>query len=75
MKHWFTNQLDQYLKSTTAMQLACFDYCFQGRVGFRCPFRKLVSSYASSFYEHLPAAAAFALAQKLEFHYTPKSAS
>jgi DDE superfamily endonuclease len=30
---------------------------------------------ASSFYEHLPAAAAFALAQKIEFHYTPKSAS
>jgi hypothetical protein len=30
---------------------------------------------ASSFYEHLPAEEAFALAQKLEFHYTPKSAS
>ena len=30
---------------------------------------------ASSFYEHLPAAEAFALAQKIEFHYTPKSAS
>jgi len=30
---------------------------------------------ASSFYEHLPAEEAFALAQKIEFHYTPKSAS
>lgn len=30
---------------------------------------------ASSFYEHLPAEEAFALAQRFEFHYTPKSAS
>jgi hypothetical protein len=30
---------------------------------------------ASSFYEHLPAAAAFALAQRFEMHYTPKKAS
>lgn len=30
---------------------------------------------ASSFYEHLPAEEAFALAQKFEFHDTPKSAS
>lgn len=30
---------------------------------------------ASAFYEHLPAAEAFALAQKFEFYYTPKSAS
>jgi hypothetical protein len=30
---------------------------------------------ASAFYEHLPAAEAFALAQKFEFHYTPKAAS
>lgn len=30
---------------------------------------------ASAFYAHLPAAEAFALAQKIEFHYTPKSAS
>lgn len=29
----------------------------------------------SSFYEHLPAAEAFALAQRFEFYYTPKSAS
>lgn len=30
---------------------------------------------ASSFYEHLPAEEAFGLAQRFEFHYTPKSAS
>lgn len=30
---------------------------------------------ASSFYEHLRAEEAFALAQRLEFHYTPKGAS
>jgi DDE superfamily endonuclease len=30
---------------------------------------------ASSFYEYLPAAEAFALAQRFEFYYTPKSAS
>lgn len=30
---------------------------------------------ASAFYEHLPADEAFALAQKIEFVYTPKSAS
>ncbi len=30
---------------------------------------------ASAFYEHLPAAEAFALAQRFEFFYTPKSGS
>lgn len=30
---------------------------------------------ASAFYEHLPADEAFALAQRFEFYYTPKSAS
>ena len=30
---------------------------------------------ASAFYEQLPADEAFALAQKFEFHYTPKAAS
>lgn len=30
---------------------------------------------ASSFYENLPAAEAFALAARFEFHYTPKAAS
>jgi len=30
---------------------------------------------ASSFYEHLPAAQAFGLAQRFEFYYTPKSGS
>jgi len=30
---------------------------------------------ASAFYDHLPAAAAFALAERFEFYYTPKAAS
>jgi hypothetical protein len=30
---------------------------------------------ASSFYEHLPAAEAFSLAQRFEMHYTPKKGS
>lgn len=30
---------------------------------------------ASSFYEHLPADEAFALAERFEYHYTPKAAS
>ncbi len=30
---------------------------------------------ASSFYNHLPAAEAFALMQRFEFHYTPKKGS
>ena len=30
---------------------------------------------ASSFYENMPAAEAFALAERFEFHYTPKAAS
>jgi hypothetical protein len=35
----------------------------------------LNTHHAGSFYQHLPAQEAFALAQRFEFHYTPKSAS
>lgn len=35
----------------------------------------LNTHHLSAFYEHLPADEAFALAQRFEFHYTPKSAS
>jgi transposase len=35
----------------------------------------LNTHHAGSFYQNLPAAEAFALAQRFEFHYTPKSAS
>lgn len=35
----------------------------------------LNTHHPSAFYEHLPAAAARVLAEKFEFHYTPKSAS
>jgi recombinational DNA repair ATPase RecF len=35
----------------------------------------LNTHHTSSFYEHLPADVAFALAQRFEMHYTPKKAS
>lgn len=35
----------------------------------------LNTHHTSSFYEHLPAADAFALAQRFEMHYTPKKGS
>lgn len=35
----------------------------------------LNTHYLGSFYEHLPAEEAFALAQRFEFYYTPKGAS
>lgn len=35
----------------------------------------LNTHHAGSFYEHLPVEEAFALAQRFEFYYTPKSAS
>lgn len=35
----------------------------------------LNTHHAGSFYEHLPAEEAFALAQRFDFYYTPKSAS
>jgi DDE superfamily endonuclease len=37
--------------------------------------RRRGTHYASSFYENLPAAEAFVLAQRFEYYYTPKSAS
>lgn len=60
------------------------DYCrFQQRVAALFPqAEKIVlvqdnlnTHNASSFYEHLPAEDAFALAQKFEVHYTPKKGS
>ena len=60
------------------------DYCrFQQRVATTwADAEKIVliqdnlnTHTASSFYEHLPAAEAFALMQRFEFHYTPKKAS
>ncbi len=35
----------------------------------------LNTHHTSTFYEHLPADEAFALSQRFEFYYTPKSAS
>jgi hypothetical protein len=60
------------------------DYCrFQQRVTGNWPkAEKIVlvqdnlnTHNASSFYENLPAEAAFALAQRFEMHYTPKKGS
>ncbi len=60
------------------------DYCrFMQRVAAHFPSaEKLVlvqdnlnTHNVSSFYEHLPAHDAFVLAQRFEFHYTPKKAS
>ncbi len=60
------------------------DYCrFQQRVAALWPdAAKIVlvqdnlnTHHASSFYEHVPPAEAFALAQRFEMHYTPKKGS
>ncbi len=60
------------------------DYCrFQQRVAAMWTDAKKIvlvqdnlnTHNASSFYEHLPAAEAFALMQRFEFHYTPKKGS
>ncbi len=60
------------------------DYCrFQQRVAALWPDAEQIvlvqdnlnTHNASSFYDHLPAAEAFALMQRFEFHYTPKKGS
>jgi hypothetical protein len=60
------------------------DYCrFMQRVAELFPHAEQIvliqdnlnTHNASSFYEHLPPAEAFALAQRFEWHYTPKKAS
>lgn len=60
------------------------DYCrFMQRVAALFPQAEQIvliqdnlnTHNASSFYEHLPVAEAFALAQRFAFHYTPKKAS
>lgn len=68
----------------TSKQRTKADYCrFQQRVAQTwSEAEKMVlvqdnlnTHNASSFYEHLPAADAFALAQRFEMHYTPKKGS
>ena len=68
----------------TSHQRTKADYCrFQQRVAAWFPNAEVIALVqdnlnthnASSFYEHLPAAEAFALAQRFEFHYTPKKGS
>jgi len=68
----------------TSRQRTKADYCrFMQRVAEILPIAKHVvlvqdnlnTHNASSFYENLPAAEAFALAQAFEMHYTPKKGS
>lgn len=68
----------------TSAQRTKADYCrFQQRLAALFPNAEVIvlvqdnlnTHNASSFYEHLPAQAAFALAQRFEFHYTPKKGS
>lgn len=68
----------------TSAQRTKADYCrFQQRVAATFPNAATIvlvqdnlnTHNASSFYEHLPPAEAFALAQRFEFHYTPKKGS
>lgn len=68
----------------TSRQRTKADYCrFQQRVAAMFPqAEKIVlvqdnlnTHNASSFYENLPPEEAFALAQRFEFHYTPKKGS
>ena len=48
---------------------------FPDATRIRLVLDNLNTHHASAFYEHLPADQAFALAQRFEFIYTPKSAS
>ncbi len=68
----------------TSKQRTKMDYCrFMQRVAALFPQAEQIvlvqdnlnTHNASSFYENLPPAEAFALAQKFEMHYTPKKAS
>jgi hypothetical protein len=68
----------------TSRQRTKADYCrFMQRVAGMFPTAEKVvlvqdnlnTHNASSFYEHLPPADAFALAQRFEMHYTPKKGS
>jgi hypothetical protein len=68
----------------TSQQRTKADYCrFQQRVAETWPQAEKIilvqdnlnTHNASSFYENLPPAEAFALAQRFEMHYTPKKGS
>lgn len=48
---------------------------FPDAIKIRLVQDNLNTHHFSSFYQHLPAQEAFALAQRFEFYYTPKSAS
>ncbi|MEI6949813.1 IS630 family transposase [Paraflavisolibacter sp. H34] len=62
-------------KKEYALFLKALAKAYPKAVKIRLVQDNLNTHNASSFYEHLPAAEAFALAQRFEFYYTPKSAS
>jgi hypothetical protein len=65
----------QRTKREYAMFLKELAALFPDAIKIRLVQDNLNTHNASSLYENLPAAEAFALAQRFEFHYTPKGAS
>jgi DDE superfamily endonuclease len=61
------------LEYTTFMQMVA--EAFPDAIKIRIVEDNLNTHRISAFYQHLPAHQAFALAQRFEFYYTPKSAS
>jgi hypothetical protein len=62
-------------KKEYALFLKALSEAYPEAVKIRLVQDNLNTHNISSFYEHFPAAEAFALAQRFEFYYTPKSAS
>jgi DDE superfamily endonuclease len=73
------NRLAQVLPQRTKKEYALFcqalSAVYPEAKKIRLVQDNLNTHNASAFYENLPAAEAFALAQRFEIHYTPKSAS
>ncbi|WOB42005.1 IS630 family transposase [Thermoleptolyngbya oregonensis NK1-22] len=73
------NRLAQVYPQRTKREYTLFCQALATQYPQACKIRliqdNLNTHNASSFYENLPAAEAFALAQRFEFYYTPKSAS
>jgi hypothetical protein len=73
------NRLAQVLPQRTKKEYALFcqalSAIYPEAKKIRLVQDNLNTHNASAFYENLPAAEAFALAQRFEIHYTPKSAS
>ncbi len=72
-------RLGQVYERRTKREFTLFCQALAAQYGDATKIRLVLDNLnthnASSFYEHLPAEEAFALAQRFEFHYTPKAAS